>query len=45
MFFIESERLRLIPLTHAQLLLWKESREKMELSMGLNPSNMLIDPF
>ena len=45
MFFIESERLRLIPLTHTQLLLWKESREKMELSMGLNPSNMLIDPF
>ena len=45
MFFIESERLKLIPLTHAQLLLWKESREKLELSMGLNPSHMIIDPI
>ena len=43
MFFIESERLRLIPLPHAQLLLLQQSREKMELSMGLNPSNMLVD--
>lgn len=43
MFFIESERLKLIPLTHTQLLLLQESREKMELSMGLNPSNMLVD--
>lgn len=43
MFFIETERLKLIPLTHNQLLLLRESREKMEISMGLNPSNMLID--
>jgi ribosomal-protein-alanine N-acetyltransferase len=44
MFFIESERLKLIPLTYTQLLLLQENREKLELSMGLNPSNMLIDP-
>jgi ribosomal-protein-alanine N-acetyltransferase len=43
MFFIESERLKLIPLTHTQLLLLQESREKMENFMGLNPSNMLVD--
>ena len=43
MFFIESERLKLIPLTHAQLLLLQESRAKMEVEMGLNPSNMLVD--
>ncbi|RWY55573.1 GNAT family N-acetyltransferase [Mucilaginibacter gilvus] len=43
MFFIETERLKLIPLTRAQLLLLQESREKMELSMGLTPSNMLVD--
>lgn len=45
MFFIETERLKLTPLTHTQLLLVKESREKMEFSMGLNPSNMNIEPM
>jgi ribosomal-protein-alanine N-acetyltransferase len=43
MFFIESERLKMTPLTHAQLLLLREDREKLELSMGLNPSNMLME--
>jgi ribosomal-protein-alanine N-acetyltransferase len=45
MSFIESERLKLAPLTHTQLLLLQQSREKLELSMGLNPSNMLIAPI
>jgi ribosomal-protein-alanine N-acetyltransferase len=43
MFFIESERLILIPLNYTQLLLLRESREAMERSMGLKPSNMIID--
>lgn len=43
MFFIETERLKLIPLTHAQLLLLQKSRPAMETSLGLNPSNMFID--
>ncbi|NHA07954.1 GNAT family N-acetyltransferase [Mucilaginibacter sp. HC2] len=45
MFFIESERLRLIPLTHHQLQLMHTDRPAMELSLGLNPSAMLIDPL
>ncbi|GAO44711.1 GNAT family N-acetyltransferase [Flavihumibacter petaseus] len=45
MFFIESERLRLVPLNHTQLLLLRESRAKMEIAMGLQPSFMVIDPF
>ena len=44
MFFIESERLRLIPLTHKQLQLTHTDRQAMELSLGLNPSAMVIDP-
>lgn len=44
MFFIESERLKLIPLTHGQLVLLQQSREKLEAAMGLNRSNMLINP-
>jgi ribosomal-protein-alanine N-acetyltransferase len=43
MFFIESERLRLIPLTHEQLLLLKHDRKDLELSIGLHPSAMVID--
>lgn len=43
MFFIESERLRLIPLTHEQLQLTHADRQAMELSLGLNPSAMLVD--
>lgn len=45
MFFIESERLKLIPLTYQQLLLLRQDRALMEISMGLTPSFMLVDPF
>ncbi|TSD63478.1 GNAT family N-acetyltransferase [Inquilinus sp. KBS0705] len=45
MFFIETERLKLIPLNYTQLLLLRESREALERSMGLNPSNMVIEPL
>jgi len=45
MFFIESERLKLIPLTYQQLLLLRQDRALMETSMGLTPSFMLVDPF
>jgi RimJ/RimL family protein N-acetyltransferase len=43
MFFIESTRLRLIPLTHQLLQIGQTSRVAMELAMGLNPSSMQID--
>jgi len=45
MFFIESERLRLIPLTHDQLLLLKQNRNELEQAMGLQPSAMVIDAY
>lgn len=45
MFFIESQRLKLIPLTNQLLQLWQSNRHEMELRMGLKPSNMRIDPF
>lgn len=45
MFFIQSQRLKMIPLTHAQLLLLKQNRKLLELSLGLTPSAMLIDPL
>ncbi|MGF7074242.1 ribosomal-protein-alanine N-acetyltransferase [Mucilaginibacter sp. 3215] len=45
MFFIQSQRLKMIPLTHAQLLLLKQNRNLLELSLGLTPSAMLIDPL
>ena len=45
MFFIESERLKMIPLTHQLLQLLQADRSAMELSLGLNISNMQIDPF
>ena len=43
MFFIESRRLRLIPLTHNLLKICKNSRSEMEKAMGLNKSSMQID--
>ena len=43
MFFIESERLRLIPLTHQQLQLLHTDRATFELSIGLNTSAMQVD--
>src|ERR1700733_146114 len=45
MFFIESERLKMIPLTHQLLQLLHHNRTAMEASLGLNISNMQIDPF
>jgi ribosomal-protein-alanine N-acetyltransferase len=45
MFFIESERLRLIPLTHQQLQLVHTDRPALELSLGLNTSAMQVDPL
>jgi RimJ/RimL family protein N-acetyltransferase len=45
MFFIQSQRLKMIPLTHEQLLLLKQDRRLLELSLGLTPSAMLIDPL
>jgi len=45
MFFIESERLRMIPLTHELLQLCDANRAAMELAVGLNISNMQVDPF
>jgi ribosomal-protein-alanine N-acetyltransferase len=45
MFFIESERLKLMPLPHQQLLLLRQDRAMMEISIGLTPSFMLVDPL
>ena len=45
MFFIESERLKMIPLTNRLLQLLHSDRTKMELSLGLTISSMVIDPF
>ena len=43
MFFIESERLKMIPLTHQLLQLVHTNRPAMEQSLGLNISAMQID--
>jgi [ribosomal protein S5]-alanine N-acetyltransferase len=43
MFYIETKRLRLIPLSHKQLQLLSESRQKLEESLGLNISSMKMD--
>ncbi|UYQ92655.1 GNAT family N-acetyltransferase [Chitinophaga horti] len=43
MSYLETERLRLIPLSHKLLLLWQQDRAAMELQLGLNPSAMVID--
>lgn len=45
MFSIQSQRLQMIPLTRAQLLLLKQDRKLLELSLGLIPSAMKIDPL
>lgn len=45
MFYIETERLRLIPLTHEQLQLLAKSRIAMESALGLCSSSMKIDPI
>lgn len=41
---VETERLKLIPLDLNNLLLLKENRALMEKNMGLEISNMVIDP-
>lgn len=43
MFFIETERLKLLPLTHEQLQQCSVDRNGFEKSIGLEPSSMLID--
>ena len=45
MFYLTSERLRLIPLTHEMFLACLEDRAAFEISLGLNPSQMEVDPF
>lgn len=45
MLFIESERLKLLPLTHELLLLYRSDRSEMEQVLGLTPSNMQVDPL
>ncbi|MCR8561749.1 GNAT family N-acetyltransferase [Mucilaginibacter sp. BJC16-A38] len=45
MFFIESERLRMIPLTRELLKLLHTNRNDMEQALGLNPSNPQISEF
>lgn len=45
MFFIQSEKLKIIPLSHYLLQLLSNNRASMELSMGLNISDPIIDPF
>lgn len=44
MFFIESTRLKLIPLTHQLLRLCQVSRPAMEQSLGINISTMQVEP-
>lgn len=45
MFFIETERLQLVPLTHDLLTLCQQNRATMEAQLGLNTSDMRIDPL
>ncbi|RAJ08462.1 RimJ/RimL family protein N-acetyltransferase [Chitinophaga skermanii] len=45
MFYIKTQRLRLLPLTHAMLQKWTVDRRAMEIAIGLQPSEMLIDPL
>ncbi|MBK7871079.1 MAG: GNAT family N-acetyltransferase [Saprospiraceae bacterium] len=42
MFFIESERLKLLALEHHQLLLLLENQLLLEQSLGLNPTNLEV---
>jgi RimJ/RimL family protein N-acetyltransferase len=44
MFYLETERLKLIPLTHDLLKLYHEDRPAMERQLGLHPSQMDVDP-
>ncbi|MCB0618861.1 MAG: GNAT family N-acetyltransferase [Saprospiraceae bacterium] len=42
---LTSDRLQLIPLQHRELLLWQKDRHELERSLGLQPSDMLVDPL
>lgn len=43
MFFIESERLKMMPLTHVQLQLLHTGRHALEEALGLALSNWKVD--
>jgi RimJ/RimL family protein N-acetyltransferase len=45
MFYLETERLKLIPLDLYHLRLLRQSRALMEKSLGLEPSAMAVDDF
>jgi hypothetical protein len=45
MFYLETERLKLIPLDLYHLRLLRQSRALMEKSLGLEPSAMAVDEF
>ena len=45
MFFLKSERLKLIPLTHDQLLLGDKDRPALERSLNLSPHAILVDDY
>lgn len=45
MFFLESERLKFIPLTYDQLLLFGEDRPALEQLLNLNPSAIIVDDY
>lgn len=45
MFFLETQRLKLIPLTHQLLQSYQVDRASMESSLGLQVSSMQIDPL
>lgn len=45
MFYIKTQRLKLIPLTNKLLRLYKADRALMERSLSLQPSSMKIDPL
>jgi len=45
MFLIESERLKMMPLTHEQLQLLHAGRHYLERALGLNLSNWKVDEF
>ncbi|WP_342647512.1 GNAT family N-acetyltransferase [Mucilaginibacter sp. CSA2-8R] len=43
MIFIESDRLKLIPLKHHQLLLFDQHWDELQRTLGLNTSSMVVD--
>jgi len=45
MFFLQSERLKLLPLEHTNLLLFLQNRARLEQNLGLEISNPEIRPW